>query len=63
VRASGGERHYEIVGVDEANASVGKIAFTAPLARALFGKRVGELATLYTPRGDEELQVLIIEYD
>jgi transcription elongation factor GreB len=63
VQTSSGERHYEIVGVDEANAGAGKIAFTAPLARALFGKRVGELATLYTPRGDEELQVLVIEYD
>ncbi len=58
---SGGERHYEIVGVDEADAAHGRVAFMAPVARALLGKRVGEAVTLRTPRGEEELEVVAIE--
>jgi transcription elongation factor GreB len=58
---TGGERHYEIVGVDEANAAEGRVAFVAPLARALLGKRVGDTVTLRTPRGEEELEVVAIE--
>jgi transcription elongation factor GreB len=44
VLGDAGERTYEIVGVDEADAGAGKLAFTAPLARALLGKTVGESA-------------------
>jgi transcription elongation factor GreB len=61
VRAgSGGERTYEIVGVDEADVGSGRVAFVAPLARALLGKGVGDVVTLRTPRGEEELEVLSI---
>jgi transcription elongation factor GreB len=59
----GPERHYRIVGVDEADAAHGRIAFVAPLARALLGKKVGEAAVVRTPRGDEELEVVEIAYD
>ncbi len=55
-------RSYSIVGVDEADASRGLIAFTAPLARALLGKRVGESARVRTPRQDQELTVTAIDY-
>ncbi len=61
--ADGQQRRYQIVGVDEADASAGRIAFVAPLARALLGKRVGEVITLRTPRGEEELELVAIEYD
>jgi len=59
---SGTESQYRIVGVDEADASVGLLAFSAPLARALLGKRVGEVTLLHTPRASEELEVLEIDY-
>jgi transcription elongation factor GreB len=55
-------RTYQIVGVDEADVAHGRIAFVAPLARALLGKRVGDAAVVQTPRGDEEVQVLAIAY-
>jgi transcription elongation factor GreB len=58
--ADDAERTYRIVGVDEADASAGLIAFVAPLARALLGKRRGETALLKTPRGDEELEIVAI---
>jgi len=60
---AGAERAYRLVGVDEADGAHGLVAFVAPLARALLGRRVGELATLRTPRGEEELEVLAISYD
>ncbi|RYZ10315.1 MAG: transcription elongation factor GreAB [Myxococcales bacterium] len=61
--AAGVQRRVRIVGVDEANAAEGAIAFVAPLARALLGKRVGDAALLRTPGGEEELRVLEIHYE
>lgn len=57
------ERSYRIVGVDEANPSVGLIAFVAPVARALLGKRVGELVTWRSPRAEEELEIVEIGFE
>jgi transcription elongation factor GreB len=63
VRAEDGpERTYTIVGVDEADAAHGCIAFVAPLARALLGKRMGDAAMLRSPRGNEELEIVAIDY-
>ena len=59
---SGKRAEYRIVGVDEADAASGRVAFSSPLARALLGKRVGEVAELRTPRGVEEFEVLDIAY-
>ena len=49
-----GERRYQIVGVDEADAASGRIAFTAPLARALLGRHAGDTAQVDTLLGQEE---------
>jgi transcription elongation factor GreB len=63
VRAENGEeRRYRIVGVDEADVEHGQIAFVAPLARALLGKHAGETAVVRTPRGEEELDVVSVDY-
>ena len=42
VRMGGAERVLEIVGGDEADPATGRIAFSAPLARALIGAGAGE---------------------
>ncbi len=55
-------RCYRIVGVDEADAARSALAFTAPLARALLGKRVGDVATVSTPAGEDERGVLAVRY-
>jgi len=60
---AGAVRSYRIVGVDEADAGRAALAFTAPLARALLGKRVGEAAPVSTPAGEDELEILAISYD
>jgi transcription elongation factor GreB len=54
---------WRIVGVDEADVRHGRVAFVAPLARALLGKRAGDTAVVRTPRGDEELTVIAVAYD
>ena len=52
----------QIVGVDEADISKGKIAFTSPLARVLINKKIGEKAII--KRGQENLvfEILHIAY-
>ncbi|MEZ0611169.1 GreA/GreB family elongation factor [Fibrella sp. WM1] len=52
-----------IVGVDEANASQRRIAFTAPVARLMQGKRLGETVTLRTPAGERTWQIAAINYE
>jgi transcription elongation factor GreB len=63
VAGEGGERRYRIVGVDEADAANGMIAFTSPLARALLGKAPGDAVQLRAPRGDEELEIVAVDYE
>jgi len=64
VRVAGadGERAVRIVGVDEADAARGLVAFTSPLARALVGRAVGDTVRLHAPRGVEELEILSVDY-
>ncbi len=61
VEGPSGRREIQIVGVDEADPGLGLVAFTAPLARALLGRRVGDVVSVQTPGGDEELQVMSIQ--
>lgn len=60
---SGALRTYGLVGVDEADGTQGLVAFVAPLARVLIGRRLGEAVTLRTPRGEEELEIVAVNYD
>lgn len=59
---AGAERRYRVVGVDEADARSGRIAFTAPLAVALAGKHVGDSVVLRQPGGEVEFEVVGIDY-
>lgn len=60
---SGGcESTYSIVGVDEADAGSGLISWVSPLARALLKSREGEVTTLRTPAGVQELEILAVAY-
>jgi transcription elongation factor GreB len=63
VRTSHGRlRDVQIVGLDEADGHE-RISFTAPLARALLGKRVADSLMLRRPGGEEELEIVAIAYD
>jgi transcription elongation factor GreB len=58
----GDVRQVQIVGIDEANPAADLVAFVAPLAQALLGRRVGDTATMRAPGGVEELEILAIDY-
>ena len=62
VNQDGEEHHVTIVGVDEAEPLQGKISWVSPVARALTKSRVGDVVTLRTPGGIEELDILEIKY-
>ena len=62
VDGAAGERRYQIVGVDEADAAQGRISFVSPIARALLGRKAGETVRVRTPRGDEDLEVVAVGY-
>ena len=56
------EHHYQIVGEYEADIALKQISMTAPLARALIGKKVGDSVEVKTPRGERAYEVLHITY-
>ena len=62
-KKAGGERRFAIVGVDEADATHGRVAFTAPIARTMQGKRVGETITLRTMKGEDVMEIAAIAYE
>lgn len=53
---------FQIVGVDEADVQQKKIAFTAPIAKVLMGKKVGETAVFKRGDSSELLHILSISY-
>ena len=55
-------RTFSIVGDDETDASAGRIGWSAPLARALIGARVGDERTVRLPAGEKSYEVIAIRY-
>jgi transcription elongation factor GreA len=53
---------WQIVGEPEANAKVGKISITSPLARALVGKKKGASVEVVTPGGARAYEVIKVEW-
>ena len=60
---SGDERTVSIVGVDELDPGRGRVSWISPIATALLKASVGDVVTLRTPRGTEEIEVVAIRYD
>jgi transcription elongation factor GreA len=54
---SGDEITYRIVGDYEGDIKLGRIAISAPLARALIGREVGDSVTIRTGKGPHEYQI------
>lgn len=53
---------YQIVGDDEADIKANRISISSPIARALIGKREGEIAVVRAPGGDKEYEVVGVKY-
>lgn len=58
----GQERTFTIVGVDEASITEKKIAFVAPLAKAIMGGRLGEIVKVQLGKNEEEVEITSISY-
>jgi transcription elongation factor GreB len=59
---SGNIQTFQIVGVDEADISKGKISFISPLAKTLINKKTGDKITLKQPRQDTAFEIMKIAY-
>ncbi len=55
---SGEEVIYSIVGEQEADIKKGLISISAPVARALIGREVGDTVQVKTPKGSREYEIL-----
>ena len=53
---------YQIVGEDEADIKANLISISSPIARALIGKKEGDIAVVQAPSGKKEYEVLEIRY-
>lgn len=53
---------YQIVGLDEADVKKGMISVMSPLARALIGKKPGDVVTVQSPKGDREYEIVSLKF-
>jgi transcription elongation factor GreA len=49
---------YKLVTSEESDVNKGLISTTSPIGRGLVGKQVGDVATVVTPNGKRELEIL-----
>jgi transcription elongation factor GreA len=56
------EVSYQIVGAEEANLDQGSISVSAPLARALIGREVGDEVTVKLPAGTRIYEVVSVVF-
>jgi transcription elongation factor GreA len=56
------ETTYQIVGEYEADIKLKQISITAPMARALIGKKKGDAVEVRTPGGTKSYEILDIKY-
>jgi transcription elongation factor GreB len=54
---------FQVVGVDEADISRGKISFLSPLARLLTNKKVGDKVVMSHPKGGRVFEIMKITYN
>jgi transcription elongation factor GreA len=55
------EIEYKLVTSEESDVTKGLISTTSPIGRALMGKRPGDTATVVSPNGDRELEILTLK--
>lgn len=57
------DRTVRIVGVDEADLQKGLLSFISPIAKALIGKKVGDVFEIVVPKGKETINVQEISFE
>ena len=53
---------YRILGADEADINAGSISVTAPIAKSMLGREVGDEVKIRTPNGERVYEILEIEF-
>ena len=56
------EVRYRIVGEDEADIKSGLVSVSSPVARAVIGKKEGDIVVVQAPKGETEYEILSVEY-
>lgn len=56
------ESTYQIVGTHEADVNSGRLSVTAPLARALIGKSLGDSIEVVSPGGSKFYEIIKVDY-
>lgn len=58
---NGNEMNLQITGVDEAATTKGKIPFTSPMAKALFGHQKGDFLDVQLPVGMRTIKIINVD--
>ena len=56
------ETTYQIVGEDEADLKQGKISVLSPISRALIAKDTGDVASVSSPSGVKDYEIIKVEH-
>ncbi len=56
------EISYQIVGDEESDIKLNKLSVYSPIARALIGKEVGDIASVQTPSGEVEYEICSVQH-
>jgi transcription elongation factor GreB len=59
---AGLKKKISIVGIDELDPANGKVSWLSPLAKVFLNQEAGDEVTFRSPKGEEELEILKIEY-
>ena len=59
----GRKRTYSIVGIDETDVNRGRISWVSPIGAALLTGSEGEVITVRTPKGEEDLEIIKVRYE
>ncbi len=59
---TGEQQKFAIVGEHEADIKSGKMSITAPTARAMIGRELGDTISVRTPKGEREYEICEISF-
>ncbi|MDR6301917.1 GreA/GreB family elongation factor [Mesonia maritima] len=63
LKINGKSQEFKIVGVDEADVKKKRIAFVAPIAKAITGKKEGEQTNFKLGEEERNIEIISINYD
>lgn len=59
----GVQKVWMIVGEGEADYKLGRISWKSPVAKALYGRKVGDVVLTQVPKGEAELEILDLRFE